>query len=578
MTAPTGDGKTEAALHAASVLGRVSGVGGVFVALPTMATADAMLSRVEEFARVNVGGDRALVLLHSMAWLSRHGGSDEGDRGAVVADGVTSLEAGRWLSGGRRGLLAPLGVGTVDQVLTGVLPVRFNVLRLLGLANKVLVVDEAHAYGPWMHTLLVRLLEWLGALRVPVVLLSATLSGRVASSLVEAYRRGCGFREPVGVESCYPGWLFVDAASGEVSRPRAVGSDRPRTLRVVVEPVSWDVREPAGARVVVGSRRAALVEYLTPVVERGGCVLVCCTTVDEAQRTFRFLRSAFPDLAGEEGGLRLLHARFPAWRREEITGECERAFGKPGGVGVGRPVRSVLVATQVVEQSLDLDFDLVVSDLAPLAQLLQRAGRCLRHERGGRPGWVGADPRLVVLDPLGEGGMEPPRSWGEVYDASLLIRTRQLLVERAGEGIAVPGDVQQVVDEVYAEDFGERLDQAAREELIRRDVRRVAGEAAEKQLANLTAVPSPYASSLRDLSLLSGTGELVDEALVTTRLGADSERAVCVYEQPDGLLTLDPEGVRRLPGADRRRLSVEQVAEVMRHTVAAARAVAGGAG
>ncbi|GAA0990892.1 CRISPR-associated endonuclease Cas3'' [Streptomyces rhizosphaericus] len=114
VTAPTGDGKTEAALHAASVLGGgVSGAGGVFVALPTMATADAMVPRGEEFARMNVGGDRALVLLHNMAWLSRWGGSDQGDHGPVVADGVTALEAGEWLRGGRRGLLAPLGVGTV---------------------------------------------------------------------------------------------------------------------------------------------------------------------------------------------------------------------------------------------------------------------------------------------------------------------------------------------------------------------------------------------------------------------------------------------------------------------------------
>ena len=133
-----------------------------------------------------------------------------------------------------------MGAGTIDQALTGVLPVRYNVLRLLGLSNKVFVVDEAHAYGPWMHSLLVRLLEWLGAMGTPVVLLSATLAGRSATSLVEAYRRGCGFRDPVAVEPVYPGWLYVDAPTGAVSPPQPVASGRPRTVRLQIESAVWD--------------------------------------------------------------------------------------------------------------------------------------------------------------------------------------------------------------------------------------------------------------------------------------------------------------------------------------------------
>ncbi|MFE4360198.1 CRISPR-associated helicase Cas3', partial [Kitasatospora sp. NPDC056800] len=398
VTAPTGDGKTEAALHAASVLARGSGASGLFVGLPTMATADAMFGRVGEFADANVEGERALMLLHSMAWLGVE--REYGGGGPVLAD----REAGRWLRTGRRGILAPLGAGTVDQVLAGVLPLRYNVLRLFGLSGKVLVVDEAHAYGPWMHSLLVRLLEWLGAFGAPVVLLSATLTGRVASSLVNAYRRGAGFLEPATVEPCYPGWLFVDAGSGEVAALRKVGSGRERTLRVERYPVRWDVREDPGKPPPAGGRRAVLRELLVPVVDGGGCVLVCCTTVAEAQATYRDLCEGLPGLAAREGGLRLLHSRFPAFERQRITTECEAAYGKPKGGGEGGVVRpgSVLVATQIVEQSLDLDFDLVVSDLAPLAQLLQRAGRGKRHDRKVRPVWSGAvdEPRLVVLEPL----------------------------------------------------------------------------------------------------------------------------------------------------------------------------------
>ncbi|UQW99156.1 CRISPR-associated helicase Cas3' [Streptomyces sp. RerS4] len=564
VTAPTGDGKTEAALFAASVLGRAAGSRGLYMALPTMATADAMFARVRRFAESALDGDRALTLLHSMAWLRPAGAVTVAGRVDVSLSAGTAVEGEAWLRGRHRGLLAPLGVGTVDQILTGVLPVRYGPMRLFGLAEKVVVVDEAHAYGPWMHQLMVRLLEWLGALGAPVVLLSATLTGRSATSLVEAYRRGAGFADEAVVEPRYPGWLYVSAVSGEVSAGRQVASGRGRTLDVVVRPVVWDVAERAvGVR--RGGRREALREALREVVEGGGTALVCCTTVAEAQQTFRDLVVAFPDLSGCEGALRLLHSRFPARVRQRITEECEAAYGKPRG-GEEPVVRaaSVLVATQVVEQSLDLDFDVVVSDLAPLAQLLQRAGRCRRHARGvgGRPGWAAEEdrPRLVVLDPLADAAVDvrPPVSWDRVYDAGLLRRT-SLLLARERSGIAVPGAVQRLVDEVYAPEFVDGLDEAVGRELARLDGERLAGESVEAYLADLVSVCSP-ADVAGDLSRLTQPDSGVTEELLTTRLGADSGRVVCVYAQVDGSVTLDEAGLMVLPAGS---LSPEDVADVM---------------
>ncbi len=569
VTAPTGEGKTEAALHAASVMARASGASGLFFALPTMATADAMHGRVAEFAERNVAGERALVLLHSMAWLSEVYAEPADESGGVVSDACSALTAGRWLRGAKRGLLAPLATGTVDQALAGVLPVHYNMLRLLGLSNKVLVVDEAHAYGPWMHRLLMRLLEWLGAAGAPVVLLSATLSGRSASSLVDAYRRGCGFSEPSEVAPVYPGWLYVSGSSGEVSAPRSVGSERGRqidvrTLTVGVEGVSGAVPE----------RGLAVVGELRSLVQRGGCALVCCTTVAEAQETYRLLRAEFPQLAEAEDGLLLLHSRFPAAQRLAITNRCEQAFGKPGA-GRRRPPVSVLVATQVVEQSLDLDFDVVISDLAPLSQLLQRAGRCMRHDRqgleaqeGGRPAWVGDHPRLTVLEPVdAQGEVRAPRRWGAVYPEALLRRTSSLLNERKGSSIAVPGDVQGLVDAVYAEDFCDRLVEASDRELQERlDAEHLGEVLAQETLAAQTMINPPR--GMVDLSELSRDGDVVDETLLTTRLGADSERAVCVFVQPGGAVTLDPEGNVAVPGWGRGgRLSLRDARVVMRQTV-----------
>lgn len=556
VTAPTGDGKTETALFAASVLGRAADARGLYFALPTMATADAMFSRVRGFADKALTGERALTLLHSMAWLSpvyrEDGHAFPAGDGEVSTERETATEAGAWLRGGKRGLLAPLGVGTIDQALSAVLPLRYNALRLFALSDKVFVVDEAHAYGPWMHTLLTRLLEWLGALGAPVVLLSATLTGRAAGSLVNAYRRGAGFLEPSVVAPRYPGWLFTDAATGQVAPPREVASGRPRTLRVELHQVVWDVDDGPGTALRPRGRRQALREVLRPVVEEGGTALVCCTTVAESQRTFRDLREAFPKLAAREGGLRLLHSRYPAERRHEVATECEKAYGKPRKEEEPRPrPASVLVATQVVEQSLDLDFDLVVSDLAPLAQLLQRAGRGCRHARGerGRPRWALPEnqPRLAVLEPVnGRMETEVPRGWGTVYDPGLLCRTARLLHRQKGEGIDVPGDVQRLVDEVYAEDFVDAVTEAADRELRRMDAQRRAEEAAEESLAGMVGICAPV-DVAGDLHRLSRCEDGVTEELLTTRLGADTGRVLCLYEQEEGVLTLDQAGTTPLP-------------------------------
>ncbi|MGW2886435.1 CRISPR-associated helicase Cas3' [Streptomyces griseoruber] len=575
VTAPTGDGKTEAALYAASVLGRAAGARGLFFALPTMATADAMYPRVDGFAQQALDGERALTLLHSMAWLSPvYAASVQfaemlSASGEVSTDATTATEAGTWLRGSRRGLLAPLSAGTIDQALSAVLPLTHNALRLFGLSDKVFVVDEAHAYGPWMHQLLVRLLEWLGSFGAPVVLLSATLTGRTAASLVNAYRRGAGFVEPSTVEPCYPGWLFVDAGTGGVSAPRAVDSGRARKLDIQMRQVLWDTTAPAGSQVREGSRRKALRDALQPVAEQGGTALVCCTTVAEAQQTFRDLRGALPELAAQEGGLRLLHSRYPAHIRQRITAECETAYGKPRSakdIAQPRPA-SVLVATQVVEQSLDLDFDLIITDLAPLAQLLQRAGRGRRHARGtsGRPAWALPDdaPRVVVLEPVGDNDDTlVPRTWGTVYDAGLLHRTAHLLRERAESGVAIPEAVQDLVDAVYAEDFVDKLDGAAKRELQRMDAERQAGEAAESHLAKMVAVPAPPNVG-GNLSLLSCRGAGVTEELVTTRLGADTGRVLCLYEQSDGTLTLDEAGTVPLPVGRQRGISHAELSQVM---------------
>ncbi|WP_345944000.1 CRISPR-associated helicase Cas3' [Streptomyces sp. SID3212] len=559
VTAPPGEGKTEVALAAAASMGRAAGCPGIAFLLPTRATADQLYGRMAAFGRANLLGDTALTLLHGAADLNEQYAPDDLSEPRTLTDERdtsprdASLSAGSWLRTRGRGLLAPLSVGTVDQALIAVLPLRHNALRQLGLAGKTVVVDEAHAYDAFTHALLLRLLVWLGAMKVPVILLSATLTGRTATGMVEAYLTGAG-RKPGSYElpaPAYPGWLYADAVTATVTLPSGpIGTNRPSRLAIDLLPVAHSF-DPA----VENGRLATLLRELNPVVEAGGCVAVICTTVGEAQQTFSALRDHFGrrygpnyqgwddrvvdagDTLSQEGPrLRLLHARFPGRRRTEITGEAEAWFGRVGKEGVRRPAPprgTILVATQVIEQSLDLDFDLIVSDLAPMALLLQRAGRVWRHRTTApyRPSWS-RGPRLAVLVPLnGKSEFVTPESWGDVYAPSLLRRTLERLEDRAGRPVEVPGDVQELVDGVYDAEFASKVPEI----LFREDIERLTDTMAREGLARLVTIPMP--DDVRALDDL--TSSHADEDLIATRLGADTVLTLPVFEDAEQRRWLD---------------------------------------
>ncbi|MFJ5218727.1 CRISPR-associated endonuclease Cas3'' [Streptomyces sp. NPDC088354] len=576
VTAPPGEGKTEVALAAAAAMGRGARCPGVAFLLPTRATADQLYGRVAAFGRDNLVGDAALTLLHGSADLNDQYTPDGEPEPRTLTDdhkmdqGRASVSAGRWLRTHGRGMLAPLSVGTVDQALMAVLPMRFNALRQLGLAGKTVVIDEAHAYDAFTHALLLRLLVWLGAMRVPVVLLSATLTGQTATGMVEAYLTGAG-QKPGSYElpvPSYPGWLYADGATATVTLPSGpIGTNRPSSLTVDLLPVTHTY-DPAPA----DGRLAALIRELTPVAESGGCAAVICTTVGEAQKTFNALRDHFrrqygsdyrgwddrmpcddgPEATGngaeaaqQQGPrLRLLHARFPGRRRNQITAEAEGWFGRVGKQGVRRPLPprgTILVATQVIEQSLDLDFDLIVSDLAPMALLLQRAGRVWRHASTSayRPSWS-QGPRLAVLVPVDtKGELAVPQSWGDVYATSLLRRTLEGLEKRGGKPVDVPGDVQELVDGVYQEEFASKTPEL----LLKDDIDRLTDTMARTALAKLVTIPKP--DDVHSLEALTSSD--ADEDLIATRLGADTVLTLPVFEDTGRRRWLDEQHTVPLP-------------------------------
>lgn len=411
VEAPMGEGKTEAAWIMAEKW-RAYGYAGMYMALPTMATSDSLFARYRRDYLEKLGDSGAAHLVHGMAWLR-----DEVEPTGKTLAGESQDDldlANTWFRPTRRAMLAPHGVGTVDQAMLAGMNVKFGFLRLYGLSDRVLVIDEVHAYDSYMSTIIARLLEWCGCLRIPVILLSATLSSQQRAIMIGAY--GATGGDP-GPDAAYP--LITVAESGETARSIPVDASSTRFLTM----------ELHGGLLGNATETAALAERL---VAGGGCCCVVSNTVKQAQEIFRQL-----DLPPEQK--LLFHARFTARDRERITSRVLELFGKDRSC---RPRKHVLVATQVVEQSLDVDFDHMVTDIAPVDLLLQRSGRLHRHQRRD------VDPVLHVLIPP-DGALEFDAT-GYVYEDKPLLRTLALLRQPGNRlEVSLPQDFRWLIEGCY---------------------------------------------------------------------------------------------------------------------------------
>jgi len=435
IEAPMGEGKTEAALAAAELLAVRHGAGGVIVALPTMATSDAMFARVvgwlDRLPPPGAGGAWSTYLAHGKSQLNDDfRGLHRGAGSEVATDEPASAAlAHRWLAGRRKGVLSSFVVGTIDQVLLGALRSKFLALRHLALAGKVVIVDEVHAADPFMSVFLTRVLAWLGAYGVPVVLLSATLPPLQREALVQAYsggprRRGAApttQSEPAG----YPLITLVDGTT----RSQHVVPASGRSSHVQLRPVAEE----------------EVVEELLRALRGGGTAAVVCNTVARAQQRVHELRAVLGD-----DDVVLLHSRFLASDRAAIEKRVRTALGPPDDAE--RPHRLVVVGTQVLEQSLDIDADLMVTDLAPADLVLQRLGRLHRHERARRPAAV-QDPQCWVVG-VQDWSASPPAAVSgsrRVYGEAALLRSSTVLEPfLAGRPLCLPEDIAGIVADAYA--------------------------------------------------------------------------------------------------------------------------------
>jgi CRISPR-associated helicase Cas3/CRISPR-associated endonuclease Cas3-HD len=438
IEAPMGEGKSEAALVAAEVIAARSGADGVFLGLPTQATANQQFRRIKSWLSTFEGPDPTFALAHGKA--RRQADYQQVLVRGVDADepsGAAVLAALDWLAGRKKALLAHVVVGTVDQLLLAGVAARHVALRHLALAGKVVIVDEVHAYDAYMSTILHRVLEWLGAEGVPVILLSATLASRSRRELLSAYAGATG--AAVGHDAGYPLVTWVDApnqtgASGTVVPvTQSCGAARSSTAGCELRAEADD-----GAQVA---------HWAVDLVASGGCVLIIRNTVARAQETFAALRNLL-----HKDECTLVHAAFTTADRGRLDNSMTSRFGAPDqdGRSPGRPTRHVVVATQVLEQSLDVDFDLLISDLAPIDLLLQRLGRVWRHSRTDRAAGFGG-PRMIVVGFQHRVDQPPvvPSGSALVYGEHLMARTAAVLMDRDAHPIAIPADVPGLVDAVY---------------------------------------------------------------------------------------------------------------------------------
>jgi len=411
IEAPMGEGKTEAAFAIDAWLRTKGDVRGLYVAMPTQATSNALFERLAKYlSRLRLEGRAEIQIAHGASSLEQtefrlreigFGGSD-----ATVA-------ASSWLAGSKRTILAANAVGTVDQALVAILNAKHHFVRYFGLADRNVVLDEVHAYDTYTGGLIERLVAWLLASGSSVVIMSATLPSRRREALL----RQAGIVSALNVVP-YP--RVTVAAGGE---ERAVHFPARQRIRVAIKPFDADF--------------TAIARRAIDMANAGACVLVIVNKVARAQSLYERVESAGAPVM-------LFHARFPMSQRLDIENSVLDRFGVAGSGRAGW----ILVATQVAEQSLDVDFDVLITDIAPVDLILQRIGRIHRHARVRPPGFETPTAYISGLNSRQE--ELPPEAITEgIYDRFPVLRSAWWLASR--EVLELPEDIDRAVQWVYGE-------------------------------------------------------------------------------------------------------------------------------
>lgn len=410
LEAPMGTGKTEAALYAAYSLMTAGHNRGLFFGLPTRLTSEKIHERVEAFLSRVCEKDTRPKLAHGKAWLTEFsfGGENLG-------------AGGSWFNSRKRRLLYPFAVGTIDQALLSVLNVKHFFVRTFGLAGKVVILDEVHSYDLYTGSLMEEMVSQLLEIGCTVIILSATLTRERRNPLL---RQAATPSQSQSVDP-YP-LITRKNAETTLEIPGTWNYDQGYAVEI------RDIDDESVAREAISEAEAS------------SCVLLIANTVAKAQDWFDTVRGEMREGAFPLG---LIHAKFPGCRRGDLEGDWISKLGKNGD----RPRGCILVGTQVLEQSIDIDCDFLITEIAPTDMLLQRMGRQWRHRRANRPT---ARPRTLIISPLlvgVESVEEIVERFGKgncyVYMPYLLLRTWTVWKQR--EEVNLPKDIRPLLEATY---------------------------------------------------------------------------------------------------------------------------------
>ncbi|MCQ2405999.1 MAG: CRISPR-associated helicase Cas3' [Oscillospiraceae bacterium] len=419
IEAQMGVGKTEAALAAAEIMAAKLGCGGLFFGLPTQATANCIFERcVDWLQNQKLDNAVSMRLAHANsgfieAYSSLPTRADE----VVTFDEDSNISqnaviAHSWFAGNKRALLSDFVIGTVDQLLMASLKQKHFMLRHLGLAGKVVIIDECHAYDAYMNTYLDRTLTWLGAYNVPVIILSATLPGERRAGLLNAYLKKTDAEnvdyEKIGTSRAYPLITYSDG-------------------KTVVQKEDIIISSPKRNVQIQKLDNSMIADVISEEMIDGGCVGIIVNTVKKAQSLAQMLKSCLPSMK-----VVLYHSQFIMKDRANIEKKLISLVGKKSLPKDRDNV--IVIGTQVLEQSLDIDFDLLITDLCPMDLLLHR------HKRA-RPALL-ETPRCFVLNT--EQNIDDSID-SLIYDKWLLHKTSTELPPT----VTLPSDISPLVQRVY---------------------------------------------------------------------------------------------------------------------------------
>lgn len=408
--APMGCGKTETSLAASEILGAKCGKNGVFFGLPTQATANGIFPRILSWAET-----QSTELYHSVQL--NHGSAalnplfQNIQRGIPQEESDSGLIIHNWFCDSKKACLADFVTATVDQMLMLALKRKHVMLLHLGLSEKVVIIDEVHAYDAYMNEYLEMALQWLGSYKTPVILLSATLPSARRMSLIRAYLGIKKSDDSFEKEQGYPLLTWTDGKDIHQRR------------------LSYD-----GAHKTVSVRKCAdddVVSLAKNVTENGGCVGIIVNTVRRAQM--------FAEILQDNAKVLLYHAQFVLPDRAKKEKQLVDLVGRKSTHESRNGI--VVVGTQVLEQSLDIDFDMLITDICPVDLLLQRMGRLHRHDRGERPDTAQTPVCYVVTDEY----TDKHSATRKIYSDWLINKTFDILPD----SITLPDDISPLVQEVY---------------------------------------------------------------------------------------------------------------------------------